>query len=52
LSTKAQTLGFALYYASQCLSKPVSVIFPFTTEYSRETTEGFSRIWKYSIELL
>ncbi len=51
LSTKAQTLGFALYFVSQCLSKPVSVIFPFCDRYSRETTEGISKIWKYSIEL-
>lgn len=50
LSTKAQTLGFALFYAMQCTNEPASIIFPFTTEYSRETTEGFSRIWKYTIE--
>lgn len=51
LSTKAQTLGFALFYVWECLDKPISVIFPFTTKYSRETTRGFSRIWRYSIEL-
>jgi len=45
------TLGFAIYYAWECLNKPVSIIFPFTSGYSRETTQGFSRIWKYTIEL-
>lgn len=49
LSTKAQTLGFALYYLSECLTGPVSVIFPFCNYYSKETTEGIAKIWKYSV---
>jgi hypothetical protein len=51
LSTKAQTLGFALFYVWECLDKPVSLIFPFCERYSRETTEGISRVWRYAVEL-
>lgn len=50
LSTKAQTLGFALYYVNECINKPVSIIFPFCTSYTRETSEGIDKIWKYTIE--
>lgn len=50
LSTKAQTLGVALYYIAQCTDEPSSIIFPFCSKYSRETTEGISKIWKYTVE--
>ncbi|QQT56125.1 hypothetical protein I6I98_13025 [Sphingobacterium multivorum] len=50
LSTKVQTLGFALYYIGQCLDQPVSVIFPFCSKYSKETSTGISKIWIYSVE--
>ncbi len=50
LSTKVQTLGIALFYIAECLEKEVSVIFPFCDKYSRETTEGLSRIWIYEID--
>ena len=51
LATKVQTLGFALYFIWECLDKPVSIIFPFCAEYSRETSFGVARVWKYSIHL-
>jgi hypothetical protein len=51
LSTKAQTLGFALYFLWECQGLPASIIFPFCHEYSRETSIGLSRIWKYTVEL-
>ncbi|MFZ1977213.1 MAG: hypothetical protein WAV76_04595 [Bacteroidota bacterium] len=51
LSTKAQTLGFGIYYFWECINKPVSIIFPFCKQYERETTEGISKIWKYTVEL-
>lgn len=51
LSTKAQTLGFALFYIKECLSNAVSIIFPFCNLYTRETTKGIKKIWKYTIEL-
>ncbi|AMO20733.1 hypothetical protein [Flavobacterium columnare] len=51
ISTKAHTLGIALYYINECLDKPVSIIFPFSKKYSRETSEGISKIWIYKVEL-
>ena len=51
LATKAQLLGFALYYLAECRNAPVSVLFPFCAAYDRETTKGLTRIWKYTIEL-
>lgn len=51
LSTKAQTLGIALFYITECLETPTSIIFPFCTGYEKETSEGISRFWIYSIEL-
>jgi hypothetical protein len=51
LSTKAQTLGFVLYYVWECIEKNASIIFPFTNTYNRETTIGVSKIWKYTLEL-
>lgn len=50
LSTKAQTLGFALFYVAEGHGKPVSMVFPFCRGYSRETTEGIAKIWKYTVE--
>jgi hypothetical protein len=50
LSTKAQTLGFALYYITECLYKPVSMIFPYCGSYERETTVGISKVWIYTLE--
>lgn len=51
LSTKAQTLGFVLYYLWECINKSVSIIFPFCHEYTRETSKGISKIWQYTVEL-
>lgn len=50
LSTKAQTLGIALFYIIECLDLPASIIFPFCKGYSRETSKGLSKIWVYTIE--
>jgi hypothetical protein len=50
LSTKAQTLGIALYYAANCSGENASIIFPICNRYSRETTEGISRIWKFTVD--
>ncbi|MCQ9635063.1 hypothetical protein MP477_08870 [Chryseobacterium sp. WG23] len=51
LSTKAQTLGIALFFVSECINSNVSVIFPFCNGYEKETSEGISRFWIYSVEL-
>ncbi len=51
LSSKPQTLGFALYYIIECIDKPVSAIFPFCESYNESTSVGISRIWQYNIAL-
>jgi hypothetical protein len=50
LSTKAQTLGIALYFITECIGTSTSIIFPICNRYSRETTEGISKIWRYTVE--
>lgn len=50
LSTKPQALGFALFYLSERRETSTSIIFPFCKTYSRETSVGLSRIWKYVVE--
>lgn len=50
LSTKAQTLGMALFYVSECLTEPASILYPFSNKYSRETTEGISNILIYEVQ--
>lgn len=51
LATKPQALGFAIYYVTEWLGKEASIIFPFCRTYSRETSKGIARIWKYTVEL-
>ena len=51
LSTKAQTLGFALYYVYEGINEPISIIFPYFKKYTRETTKGFTKAWIYTVEL-
>jgi hypothetical protein len=50
VGTKAQTVGFALYYLTECMGKAVSIVFPFAARYQRETTKGVSRVWRYTLE--
>lgn len=51
LSTKAQTLGFCLYYVWECIDSNASIIMPFCHTYSKKTSEGLSRICIYDVEL-
>jgi hypothetical protein len=51
LGTKAQVLGFVLYFIYECSALPVSVIFPFSTGYASETSTGLARAWRYQLEL-
>ncbi len=53
LSTKAQTLGFALFFIYELSGKDfgAGIILPDTIRYSDSTSEGISKIWKYTIEL-
>ena len=52
LGTKPQALGFALYYLSECVGTPTSIIFPFAGRYEKETTQGISRVSIFRIEKL
>lgn len=51
LATKAQVLGFGIYYLHACKSLNASIIFPFCKTYSRETSVGISRSWLYHVEI-
>ena len=51
LATKPQVLGFALYYLTEQQNNAASIIFPFAGKYTRETSTGISKIWKYGVEL-
>ena len=48
---KPQVLGFALYFLCEGRNGPVSVVFPYTDRYSRETSIGLSRVNRYVLEL-
>jgi len=50
LSTKAQCLGFALFYLRDLIDRPASIIYPMTEHYSKETTQGLSGIWQYRLD--
>ena len=49
LSTKPQALGFTLFYMKELQNESASIIFPFSSSYSRETSKGIGRIWLYPI---
>lgn len=51
IGPKAQVLGFSLYYMFECLGKPTSLIFPFASNYSKETSRGLASVWWYRVEL-
>ena len=52
LGTKPQTLGFALYFATERRETATSILFPFTEGYERETSRGLARTWMYDVECL
>lgn len=51
LGTKAQVLGFGLYYLHVCSAAPVSAVLPFSAGYAQESSIGLSRLWEYRFEL-
>lgn len=52
LSTKAQTLGMGLYWHLEGrLRGRCSVLLPECLTYSRETSTGLKRLWRYEVEL-
>ncbi len=50
LATKAQALGFALYWLRECKGVPASILFPFAKKHARSTATGLSRISRYRVE--
>lgn len=50
LATKAQAIGFVLFYLTECMKTSTSLIFPFTKTYERETSIGLSRVWQHTLE--
>ncbi|API55644.1 hypothetical protein BMW22_29670 (plasmid) [Rhizobium leguminosarum] len=51
LSTKAQALGFSLFFLRECLHRPATIIYPFSRSYSPDSSSRIGRIWKYCLEL-
>jgi hypothetical protein len=51
LATKAQVLGFTIFYLTECVGRSASIIFPFESSYSKSTSVSNERVWKYTIEL-
>jgi hypothetical protein len=49
LATKPQALGFVLYYLTECINQPISMIYPFCKTHSQETAKGLSRVWLYEV---
>lgn len=49
LGTKAQVLGFGLFYLGEKLNN-ASILYPFSTQYRAETSIGLSRAWVYRVE--
>ena len=53
IGTKAQTIGFVLYFINECMEgkRDGCMIFPFSESYSSETSQGISKVWSFFIEL-
>lgn len=51
LGTKPQALGFGLFFMRELRDEPASVIFPYSSAYSRETSTGVGRTWVYELDL-
>ena len=50
LSTKAQALGFVLYYLTEWKDSNASVLYPFSAHYASRTTKGLARTWRYGVQ--
>ena len=51
LATKAQAVGFGLYYLRYLVGSAASIIYPNSASYNRETSTGVGRSWIYPIVL-
>jgi hypothetical protein len=50
LATKAQTLGAALFYITECEGKPVSLLYPVVSGHAAATSTGLARVWVNTID--
>jgi len=50
LATKAQALGFALFYLAECEGTSTSIIYPVTGSYAPRTGKSISGIWRYTVD--
>lgn len=50
VGTKAQVLGFGIYFIAERQNGTTSIIFPFSEAYTPETSYGFHRAWNYEVE--
>ena len=50
LGPKPHVLGFGFVYLREFLGASTSIIYPFAKSYSRLTTEGLLRVWRYRFE--
>lgn len=50
LATKAQALGFVLFYLNECAGRAASILYPFSVKYSPDASRGISRIWLFRAE--
>jgi hypothetical protein len=51
LATKPQAIGFGLFYLKNLIGQPASIIFPYATHYSKETSKGVGRTWLYALDI-
>jgi len=49
LATKPQAVGFAMFYLSHLVGKSASIMFPFASSYSKDTSKGVGRAWLYEM---
>lgn len=51
IGPKPQALGFSIFYLNEAVGRSVSIIFPYSSHYSSETSTGLARTWVYDLEL-
>lgn len=50
LSTKAQVLGFSVFYLSELENTASSIIYPFGQHVAKNPSKGISRLWKFVLD--
>ncbi len=51
LATKAQVIGFGLFYLDHIAAFPAaSIVFPVASEYSKGTGQGLAEVWRYQFK--